>query len=275
MPAEPDASLAMMFERSQAQAMVELSDESRPVADGWMTFAGVGAFVNKACGLGLAGPVPKGTVEEVIDFYATRGAEPKVELCPYVHPSLLQALGQHDFRLQEFENVLFRRLEKAEDLRLLLPGGWPTGLVVERVDAKDAQAVERYVDVTLSGFMPEGQPVSEGFRASALRAPQLPHYDSFLARLDGKPVGAGGSATRDNHTTLFGASVLPAYRKRGVQQALVVARLERARARGSALAIVVSHPGQGTERNAQRLGFHMAYSRAALVRPGQGLAPSP
>ena len=52
------ASLARNFERAQAEAMRELALEARPLADGWMTFAGPGAPVNKACGLGLSGPVP-------------------------------------------------------------------------------------------------------------------------------------------------------------------------------------------------------------------------
>jgi len=272
---EDTAAHALTFERGQAQAMVELAVEARPVADGWMTFGGQGAFINKACGLGLAGPVPDSTAQEVFDFFAERGVEPKVELCPFVHPSLLAALGRSGYRLQEFENVLFRHLEKGEDFRRALPQGWPVGLEVVRIDATDARAVEAYVDVASSGFFPDGEKMSEGFRATALRAPQLPHYDSFLARLDGRAVGAGGCASRGGHTTLFGASVLPGFRKRGVQQALILARLERAASLGSRLAAIVSHPGVATERNAGRLGFRMAYTRAILVRPGEGLVPSP
>ena len=60
-----------------------------------------------------------------------------------------------------------------------------------------------------------------------------------------------------------------------MQQALIVARLECTRARGCTLATIVSHPGIPTERNSVRLGFRMAYTRAVLVRPGDGLVPSP
>jgi len=69
--------------------------------------------------------------------------------------------------------------------------------------------------------------------------------------------------------------VLPAFRRRGIHQALIAARLERARALGSALATIVSHPGQPTERNAARLGFRMAYARTVHVQPPSGAPVAP
>jgi GNAT superfamily N-acetyltransferase len=69
--------------------------------------------------------------------------------------------------------------------------------------------------------------------------------------------------------------VKPAYRRRGIQQALIVARLERGRERGSRQAFIISGPGIPTERNATRLGFGMAYTRVVLVKRGEGLMPSP
>jgi hypothetical protein len=135
MPPEDTASLASRIERGQAEAMLELCVEARPVAGGWMTFGGPGAFVNKASGLGLDGPVPEGSAHDIVDFFAARGAEPQVEVCPFVHPSLLAALAANHFQLREFENVLVRPLPKAEDFRRELPKGWPAGLEVTRVDA--------------------------------------------------------------------------------------------------------------------------------------------
>jgi GNAT superfamily N-acetyltransferase len=137
------------------------------------------------------------------------------------------------------------------------------------------RAVEEYVRVSTLGFFPEGKAMSEGFRSSALKAPRLPHYDSFVARLSGQAVGAGGCASRAGLTALFGTSVLPEFRGRGVQQALMAVRLERAVAQKSALATIVSSPHGTTERNAARLGFRLAYTRAILVRPGHGLLSSP
>ena len=272
---EDFAGLAASVERGQAEAMVELALDAAPVGGGWMTFGGPASFVNKACGLGLEGPVPPSVAGVLGDFFRERGAEPRVEICPFVHKSLLRALAGESFRLQEFENVLFRPLPPAEGLRAAMPHPWPAGLEVERIDAADAEAAALYVRVSSSGFFPGGASMSESFLRTSLRAVRLPAHDSFIARLDGEVAGAGGCASRGGVTSLFGTSVLPAFRRRGIQQALIVARLERGRERGSRLATIVSHPGIPTERNAARLGFRMAYTRAILVRPGEGLVPSP
>lgn len=275
MLAEDTLSLAIRIERGQAAAMVELAAEARPVAGGWVTCSGRGAFVNKACGLGLQGDVPSGSVEEVVAFFESRGVEPLVELCPYAHPSLLAALASAGFQLREFENVLFRPLVAGEDFLRALPQGWPSGLHVSRVDPTDTGAVEEYVQLSMEGFFSEGSQMSAGFRASALRAPRLPHYDSFVARLDGRAVGAGGCCVREGVVVLFGTSVRPEFQKRGVHQALIATRLKRGAEVGSTGATIVSRPNATTERNATRLGFRLAYPRAILVRPGPGLEPSP
>jgi ribosomal protein S18 acetylase RimI-like enzyme len=264
--------VATAFERAQAEAMRELALEAQPVADGWMTFGGQGAPSNKACGLGLSGPVPAGVAAQVRDFFESRGAEPRVELCHFADHTLLQSLAREGFSLQEFENVLVRPVTAGEALGAT--DHWPPGLTVERLETTDGAAVDTYVRVSTSGFVPQGQTLSEGLRQMALRAVQLSGYDSFLARRQGQPVGAAGCATRDGTTTLFGASVLPDFRRQGVQQALILTRLKRAQALGSNRAIIVSRPGIPTERNAARAGFALASVRAVFVRPGPGLVPA-
>jgi len=76
-------------------------------------------------------------------------------------------------------------------------------------------------------------------------------------------------------TSLFGTSVLPRFRRRGIQQALMAVRLERALELGSELSDITSHPGIPTERNAGRLGYRLAFVRPVLVKRAPGLVPSP
>jgi GNAT superfamily N-acetyltransferase len=65
---------------------------------------------------------------------------------------------------------------------------------------------------------------------------------------------------------LAGAATLPAFRRRGVQRALLRARLADAARAGCARAIVVTQPGTTSQANAQRQGFHLLYARALLVQ---------
>ena len=65
---------------------------------------------------------------------------------------------------------------------------------------------------------------------------------------------------------LCGAATLPASRRRGVQSALLQARLVRAREAGCDMAVVTTQPGSKSQENVQRAGFELIYSRAVLVK---------
>lgn len=83
-----------------------------------------------------------------------------------------------------------------------------------------------------------------------------------------------GSHTTYTMAILFGLSVLPEYRKRGIQQAMIGERLRIARQEGAHFATISARPGVATERNARRMGFEVAYTKAIVVRPGAGLRPN-
>lgn len=266
--------IARLVERKQAAAVAELARESRPLAEGWMAFGGPGAYVNKACGFGFDRPPTEPELDELVTFFTSRGVEPRVELSPFAPPSLLASLAQRGFVLQRFGNVLARKIPQGDDLRALLPQGWPAGLTIERVDPKDAAAVREHIEISESGFLAEGELLPQEFLEVGLKAVQRPSQDAFVARLGGEAVAAGGCESSEGATVLFGTTVKPAWRGRGIQQALIVARLERGRERGSRLAVIISGPGIPTERNAARLGFEMVYSRVTLVKHGEGLVPS-
>lgn len=267
--------IARVVERKQATSLFGLALEYTPLADGWMIFGGPGSYVNKASGFGLERPLTDAELDGLVAFFAQRGVEPKVELSAFTPPALLAGLASRGFVLKEFENVLARPLSPSDEPRALLPQGWPSGVTVERVDPTDEAALREFVTVASSGFLPEGSPVPDVFMEAGLKGARLATYDSYVARVGREVVGAGGCESSGGSTALFGTSVKPAYRRRGVQQALIATRLERGRERGSRLAFIISGPGIPTERNAVRLGFSMAYTRVVLVKHGEGLVPSP
>jgi GNAT superfamily N-acetyltransferase len=267
--------LAQRLESIQADAMRALAREAAPLADGWMTANGPGSYLNKAVGFGLGSEVGSEALGALEAFFSTRGIEPKAELTAFAPIPLLRALGERGFVLQELENVLVRPLVGLGNPRQLLPSGWPADVQIQRLDPRNSEQVRTFVETSASGFFPEEEPLPDEFLATGIRAVNRPEHDGFIAYLDGVAVGAGGCATRRGVTSLFGTSVRPAFRGRGIQQALMAARLERAVALGSELAEITSRPGIPTERNAARFGFQMAYARIVLVKRGPGLVPSP
>ncbi len=83
----------------------------------------------------------------------------------------------------------------------------------------------------------------------------------FLATIDGQP-GAAGVLRVYGKTALFGgAATVPEMRRRGLQGALLGARMRWAQQRGCDVAMMVAATGSDSQRNAERIGFRIAYTR--------------
>lgn len=264
--------IARIEEVRQAVGTAEVADVSEPIAGGWMCFGGVGSWTNLGCAMALRGPISDDEVDRFVRFYTSRGVEPRLELTPFADESLVVALKQRGFTLREFENVLARDLSPAEDLRPSVPDG----LEIRAIDPADDADVEAFVEHATCGFRPLDEPVPDPLARSVRRVCRHERCTSYLAFIDGVPVGGGGMETSEpidgmRVACLFGTSVHPDHRRRGTQQALIATRLARAREQGAAFACIHSRPGIPTERNAARLGFTLAYTKVVLAQAGEGL----
>ena len=83
----------------------------------------------------------------------------------------------------------------------------------------------------------------------------------FFAELDGKPIATGTLYIYDDVALLTGASTIPEQRKKGAQSALLEARLSYAWENGCKIAIMDAMPGSQSQRNAEKKGFRIAYTR--------------
>ena len=79
---------------------------------------------------------------------------------------------------------------------------------------------------------------------------------------------AGGAGLRlaGDIAQFAGAATAPAHRRRGIQSALLSARLADAAAAGCTIAVITTQPGSTSQQNAQRRGFDLLYTRAVLVK---------
>jgi len=267
---------ARRLEAIQAEATRELASESEPVAGGWMAASGQGSYLNKAVGLGFEAEPSADDVGRVERFFASRGIEPRIELTAFASIGFLRTLAERGFVLQEFEHTLVLPVNDGlARLEERLPAGRPQGLRIAPLDPADAALVRTFVVTTASGFLPAGASTPEIYLTTGTKAATAPDHHGFLAFVGNQVAGAAGPSFRGGVMSLFGTSVLPAFRRRGIQQALIAARLQRALSLGAELASITSHPGIPTERNAARLGFQLAYVRAVMVKRGPGLVPSP
>lgn len=83
----------------------------------------------------------------------------------------------------------------------------------------------------------------------------------LLAELAGKPIASAPLGFEVGVAILAGASTIPSARNRGAQRALLQVRLQIAAERGCELVMMGGHPGSTSQRNAERQGFRIAYTR--------------
>ena len=92
---------------------------------------------------------------------------------------------------------------------------------------------------------------------------------NFIAELAGVPGAAASLCLQDGVALLGGATTVAEMRGRGLQSASLEARLAYAWERGYELAMMVTEAGSQSQRNAERKGFRIAYTRTKwqLSRP--------
>jgi GNAT superfamily N-acetyltransferase len=273
-----DIALAGRVERAEAELIAEASEAARrrrgdaagfvtPVAGGVASFAGPDSPFNKVAGLGFGGVPGAGDLAVIEQAFAARGAPVQVELSHLADPAVGNLLTGRGYRLVSYENVLGRALEDAPEPEA---ESAPPGVAV-RLSAADELQV--WLDVVVEAGL---QPDTEGLPAEEFPREALEHAERdlvaasgtrrYLARRDG--VAAGGASFRvaGGIAQFTGAATVPAHRRRGIQTALLAARLADAAAAGCDLAVITTSPGTKSQQNAQRQGFDLLYTRAILVK---------
>jgi GNAT superfamily N-acetyltransferase len=232
------------------------------VAGGYAVYCGANSPVTQAVGLGLTGAVSSEEFNRLEEFYFSRKEPVRVETCPMADGSLIEHYRERGYYVSEFSNVMVRPVEKAATAAL------PSGIEVQK-------AAEGGIDLwtlTVAQGFAEHFPVTQEILSVMRLFASGKNTECYFARVDGKIAGGATLALRGRIAGLFGASTLPQFRNRGVQTALVQARLQRAAEQGCELAMSLAVPGSASQRNITRQGFRTLYTRVKFERelPGEG-----
>lgn len=240
-----------------------------PIAGGVACFAEPDSPFNKVAGLGFAGAPTTAALDEVERAYVEHGGPVSVELSNLAEPAIATLLTARGYRLVSYENVLGRALE--HDLQRVIPAG------VEVRPSGDDE-LDAWLDVITDGFAhpdEQGVPSHEEFPreiiANAERDFAQAGVVRYAALLEGVLAGGGSVRMAEGVAQLAGAATAPAHRRRGVQTALLSARLVDAAAAGCDIAVVTTQPGSKSQQNVQRRGFDLLYTRAVLVKDPEPL----
>ena len=265
-----DLALARRLEMTDALAGVEFArawaarhsyegEVSLAVAGGYAGFAGIDSPVTQAFGLGLSEPVTESAMQQMEAFYESKQSAVNIETCPLADLSLLELLNDRGYRLIEYSNVFARELTE-DDSRI-----WPDETSEVTVRTPRLDEVEIYTSVVTKSFF-ENMEVTAEFMDMIASPFYAAGTHFFMAEVAGVPVGGGMMSIHGGVASLGGAGTLPEFRNRGGQKALLLARLALAAQSGCDLASVATMPGSASQRNVERQGFRVLYTRSKWMR---------
>jgi GNAT superfamily N-acetyltransferase len=277
-PLTATASLAKRIDHTELALVRGMAESARaagvpdvrewPIGGSVVVLSEPGSPFNKLIGLGFGEEVDVAALDAIEREHHSRNARLQVEFSALGDPAVTTLLTSRGYRLVGFENVLARRLQSDAISKA-------SGVSVSPIDAgESALWRETVTSGVLHPDVFDGPASHESFDRAALERTYdlfgaVPGVERLLARLDGVVAGGASLYIRDGIALMCGAATLPALRRRGVQSALLHARLDHARQSGCDLAVVTTQPGSRSQQNVQRMGFDLIYARAILVKdPG-------
>ena len=265
-----DRELAHRLEMSEAIPQVHFAAELKrhskdlnpayeQIAGSHCVFIHPGCVVGRCVGLGLAGSVTAADLDQIEEFYRSRGEAAQIDVCPQADMSLLELMKERPYRLEELNDVLVRPISATEEF-----DGQPAQAEIRRVHNAEAREV---CAVVARAFL-EGKDPDPKFVEIFLPLYLAESCFAFAAYVDGKIVGgaAGMVIPEARIATMFGAATLPEYRGRGIQSAFLRERLKLSQTAGAEYAVIVTRACTASQRNSMRAGFTLAYSKPVMKR---------
>jgi GNAT superfamily N-acetyltransferase len=263
-----DIELARRLEEAEAYAAEACARESlrrhpradvviEDIAGGRAVFMGPGSPLTECKGIGLYGPVSDDDLDRMEAIFFSRNEQCRIVVCPMADSSFIEGLGRRGYQLARFENMLAMPLGNDVHETRKFPG-----IEVRPIEPGEA---DLYAKVVAPNFVGAGE-LSDDLLELMGTMLGAEHAVSFLALIDREPVGGGMVLIHRGMALFAGAATLPPFRNRGVHAALHQARLAYAIRAGCNLAAQGAEPGSTSERNAERRGLYVAYTRAILVR---------
>ena len=263
--------LAQRLERAEGRACLEFAMARHKLfpeagaawmelAGAYVAFDGIDSPVTQTFGLGLFEELSPDALDDIESFFFNRGAAAVHEVCPLAGVAALDLLCARGYRPVELSSVLYQPLARSGNPA---PSGGPGNVRVRLTGPEDAAV---WADVSARGWASDYPELLPSIQQFGTLASAREHTLCFLAELDGRPGAAGALSIHEGVALFGGASTLLEMRRRGLQKALLEARMLHAREQGCDLAMMVTEAGSQSQRNAERVGFRIAYTRTKWRR---------
>ena len=281
-----DLELARRLERAEGLANARCVEARARVAPEvgatWISVAGAMAMfdgpaspITQTFGLGLFDDVTTADLARIEAFFDAHGAPAHHEVSPVAGPAIVGLLTDRRYQPFEFTSVMYRPTDAnplREKVRL------KPDATTEGAAAYGASGFSRTAPATLrirtvgeaegevwARTAAEGWSETQGAGDFMLMIGRIFAVTAgthlYLAELDGRPIAAATLHMHEGVALMAGASTIPSARGRGAQLALLERRLQDAFANGCDIAMMGALPGSISQRNAERHGFRIAYTR--------------
>ncbi len=230
---------------------------AEPVAGGSAIFFGATSPLSQALAIGMSGPVSEQEFARLESFFIARGTPPVISLCPFADPSVLECLSRRRYRITHFEHTLVRGLADT-----------PTALRGPKVrEISPRDEARRWTSTVMTSFA-DSNPVPPEIAAMFEVFTAARDARCYLAEVDGEAAAGASASFFDGIAIFYCDGTLPAYRGQGAQSALIERRVRDARVAGCEIAMASTVPGGTSQRNYERAGFRVAYTKAMLTQDG-------
>ncbi|MGD0631510.1 MAG: GNAT family N-acetyltransferase [Terracidiphilus sp.] len=257
-----DIALTKRLERAEGFACAQYAETRRkqfPESNAeWMecggayaVFDGVDSPCTQTFGLGIFEELTEETLDSIESFFLKHGAPVLHEVSPFAGVAALDLLCKRSYRPIELSSVLYRPVQR--------PGAMIVGDVTVRITGPEEAAL--WSRISARGWAHDRPELTEFLERFGGVTAAREHTTCFLAEAGGTPGAAGVLCIHEGVALFGGSSTVPEMRRRGLQAALLEERMRYAADQGCDLAMMVALPGSESQRNAERKGFQIAYTR--------------
>jgi GNAT superfamily N-acetyltransferase len=257
-----DLALSRRLERAEGHASAQFAIARRrlfPASDSewreysgtYAVFDGIDSPITQTFGLGLFQELTAASLDMIERFFLDRGAHVDHEVSPFAGVVALSLLCSRHYRPIEISHVMYRPTEK--------PPASERGNITVRVTGPEEASL--WADTSAQGWTYDHPELLGFFQQTTAIFSAREQSPCFLAEFEGRPGAAGSLCIHDGVALFAGAATIPQMRRRGLQAALLQERMQYAFDHGCDLAMMVAEAGSDSQRNAERQGFQIAYTR--------------
>lgn len=217
-------------------------------------FDGVESPLTQTFGLGIFEETTNEHLVELETFFKDRDAPVFHEVSPLADPSLMSILNERGYEPIELTSVMYREIGLSKDERKPRDPKLTTRIIARG-------EVDLWAKTSADGWATEHEGLADFMFSFGRISAQCDGAFPYIAELDGRAISTGMLFVYDDVCMLAGASTILEGRKNGAQNALLEDRLAFAAQSGCTLAIMGASPGSQSQKNAQKNGFNIAYTR--------------